>query len=121
MIGVVGATVLATLFALEIKYVTIPSDLIGSLQSTGLNGFESIFNFEGLAIVLSLALVASAETLLCATAVDKMHSGVRTNYSRELVAQGVGNTLCGIFSALPHDRSDRTKFGKCSGRSNYQT
>ena len=48
-----------------------------------------------------MALIASAETLLCATAVDKMHGGQRTNYDRELMAQGVGNTICGLVGALP--------------------
>ncbi len=44
---------------------------------------------------------ASAETLLSATAVDKMHMGPRSNYNRELSAQGVGNILCGVLGALP--------------------
>lgn len=43
----------------------------------------------------------SAETLLCATAVDQMHQGPRTNYDRELFAQGVGNTLCGLLGSIP--------------------
>ncbi len=36
-----------------------------------------------------------------AAAVDRMHDGVRTNYDKELRAQGVGNALCGVFGALP--------------------
>jgi MFS superfamily sulfate permease-like transporter len=50
---------------------------------------------------LALAFVASAESLLCATAVDRMHDGPRTNYDREMVAQGVGNLLCGLVGGLP--------------------
>jgi MFS superfamily sulfate permease-like transporter len=48
-----------------------------------------------------LAIVASAETLLCATAVDQMHRGPRTRYDRELSAQGVGNIVCGCLGVLP--------------------
>ncbi|MBA4062548.1 MAG: hypothetical protein C0501_02355 [Isosphaera sp.] len=48
-----------------------------------------------------VALVASAETLLCAAAVDRMHRGARTRYDKELSAQGVGNTVCGLLGALP--------------------
>jgi len=50
---------------------------------------------------ITIAFVASAETLLSASAVDQMHNGVRTNYDRELLAQGVGNALCGLLGALP--------------------
>lgn len=50
---------------------------------------------------LTLALIASAETLLCATAVDQMHNGQRTRYDKELMAQGVGNTICGFLGGLP--------------------
>ena len=39
--------------------------------------------------------------LLCATAVDQLHDGRRTNYDRELFAQGVGNTVCGLLGVLP--------------------
>ena len=42
------------------------------------------------ASAIGLALIASAETLLCATAVDRMHSGKRTDYNKELRAQGIG-------------------------------
>jgi MFS superfamily sulfate permease-like transporter len=50
---------------------------------------------------ISIAFIASAETLLCATAVDQMHRGPRTKYDKELTAQGVGNTLCGVLGVLP--------------------
>jgi MFS superfamily sulfate permease-like transporter len=50
---------------------------------------------------ITFALIASAETLLCAVAVDTKHTGPRTKFDRELMAQGVGNMLCGAVSALP--------------------
>lgn len=49
----------------------------------------------------AVALIASAETLLCASAVDRMHTGPRTNYNRELSAQGIGNVICGCLGVLP--------------------
>ncbi|MCX9192462.1 sulfate transporter [Carbonactinospora thermoautotrophica] len=51
--------------------------------------------------VLAFALIASAESLFSAAAVDRMHSGPRTRYNAELVAQGVGNSVCGLLGALP--------------------
>jgi MFS superfamily sulfate permease-like transporter len=50
---------------------------------------------------LTFALIASAETLLCAVAVDTKHTGPRTKFDRELAAQGVGNVICGLLAALP--------------------
>ncbi|MFJ2867601.1 SulP family inorganic anion transporter [Kitasatospora sp. NPDC087314] len=55
----------------------------------------------GLGTVVAFTLIASAETLFSAAAVDRMHHGRRTDYDRELTAQGVGNTVCGLFGALP--------------------
>ena len=57
--------------------------------------------FGILGAIVAIALIASAETLLCASAVDQLHSGPRTQYNRELIAQGVGNTICGALGALP--------------------
>lgn len=48
-----------------------------------------------------IAIVASAETLLCATAVDQMHGGHPTQYDKELAAHGIGNFLCGLVGAMP--------------------
>jgi MFS superfamily sulfate permease-like transporter len=50
---------------------------------------------------LALCFIASAETLLSAAAVDRLHQGERTKYNRELFAQGIGNALCGLVGALP--------------------
>ncbi|WP_121011119.1 SulP family inorganic anion transporter [Saccharothrix australiensis] len=51
--------------------------------------------------IVTFALVASAESLFSAAAVDRMHSGPRTRYNQELVAQGVGNAVCGVLGSLP--------------------
>lgn len=50
----------------------------------------------------TLAIVASLETLLCVEATDKLDPQRRvTPTNRELVAQGVGNTLSGLVGGLP--------------------
>ncbi|MBK9385815.1 MAG: SulP family inorganic anion transporter [Planctomycetes bacterium] len=50
---------------------------------------------------VALAIVASAESLLCAVATDQLHSGPRANLDRELLAQGLGNTASGLLGGLP--------------------
>jgi carbonic anhydrase len=51
---------------------------------------------------VTIAIVASIETLLCIEAVDKIDTYKRiTPKSRELVAQGVGNIASGMIGGLP--------------------
>jgi carbonic anhydrase len=51
---------------------------------------------------ITLAAVASLETLLNLEAVDKIDPQQRTSPpSRELIAQGVGNVACGLLGGLP--------------------
>lgn len=53
-------------------------------------------------LAVTLALVASLETLLCLEAVDKLdpwHRRSPTN--RELIAQGTGNMVAGLIGGLP--------------------
>lgn len=51
--------------------------------------------------VITVALIASIESLLSAVAVDKMHTGERTNLNRELVGQGSANVVSGMLGGLP--------------------
>ncbi len=51
--------------------------------------------------VLTVAIIASIESLLCAVATDKLHSGVRSNLDKELRAQGAGNLASGLLGGLP--------------------
>ncbi|MEL6975948.1 MAG: SulP family inorganic anion transporter, partial [Bacteroidota bacterium] len=50
----------------------------------------------------TIALVASLETLLCVEATDKLDPYKRTTpTNRELMAQGIGNTVSGFLGGLP--------------------
>ncbi|GAB2634052.1 SulP family inorganic anion transporter [Nocardia goodfellowii] len=51
--------------------------------------------------VLTVALIASVQSLLSAVAVDKMHGGERTDFDRELLGQGTANVISGLFGGLP--------------------
>jgi len=53
-------------------------------------------------VALTLALVASLETLVCVEAVDKLDPyRRRSSTHRELIAQGLGNMACGLIGGLP--------------------
>jgi len=54
------------------------------------------------ALAITLAVVASLETLLSLEATDRMDPLKReAPTNRELIAQGVGNSLCGLVGGLP--------------------
>jgi MFS superfamily sulfate permease-like transporter len=101
LVAIVVATAAAMIWSLPLLYVEVPDSLLSAMHVPTLTVFQdhSWTALAGAALVV--ALIASAETLLCATAVDQMHNGPRTRYDRELVAQGVGNTVCGLLGALP--------------------
>jgi MFS superfamily sulfate permease-like transporter/carbonic anhydrase len=48
-----------------------------------------------------IAILASTETLLCASGLEQRMPTVRRKYDRELAAQGLGNALCGMIGGLP--------------------
>lgn len=51
---------------------------------------------------VTIAIVASLETLLCVEATDKLDPDKRvTPTNRELIAQGAGNTVSGLIGGLP--------------------
>ncbi len=101
LIAVVIGTFGAALMGFDILRVDVPVSLFDSVETPSQEVIVSLLSAEILIAAFSLAFIASAETLLCATAVDQMHDGQRTDYDRELAAQGVGNFVCGIIGALP--------------------
>ena len=101
LVAIVIVTLGAMLFQLPIKYVNISSNLFAEIQWPTLNALSNLLHGSVLGSALALCFIASAETLLCATAVDRMHQGERTKYNQELFAQGVGNSVCGLLGALP--------------------
>lgn len=101
LVAVVAASLGAFALRLDVKLVDVPGGLLGSLLPVGGDGLALLLQPALLGQVLAFALIASAESLLCASAVDAMHRGPRTDYDRELRAQGVGNVLCGALGALP--------------------
>lgn len=100
LLAILTVTTLSVLLSWDVNRVTLPENLFATISFIDLNVIPKMgwtLLEEGLAI----ALIASAETLLTANAVDRILVGNKSQYDKELLAQGVGNTLCGLVGALP--------------------
>ncbi|GHC74005.1 SulP family inorganic anion transporter [Streptomyces flavofungini] len=94
------ATGASLLFSMPVATVEVQG-LIDAVQPPGTGAFGELLGLGAIGTVLAFALIASAESLFSAAAVDRLHDGPRTDYDKELVAQGAGNTVCGLLGALP--------------------
>jgi MFS superfamily sulfate permease-like transporter len=102
LLGIVAATTIAQVLHMKINYVQVPGNLLDVVALPKLSAFTDLSSLRSIAgAALTIGFIASAETLLSAAAVDKMQSIVKTNYDRELMAQGVGNMICGFIGAIP--------------------
>ena len=101
LLGVAAGTALASALALPVLHVAVPDRLWDAVALPDGQAFAQLLQPGFMLTALALAFVASAESLLSASAVDRMQDRVRTNYDRELVAQGVGNGLSGLLGGIP--------------------
>jgi MFS superfamily sulfate permease-like transporter len=101
LLAVSLATAVTAFWHLPIVCLEVPDNLASAIHLPDLSLVESIPLMGLIQSAFVVAMIASAETLLCATAIDQMHNGKRTNYDRELMAQGIGNSICGLLGALP--------------------
>jgi MFS superfamily sulfate permease-like transporter len=101
LIAVILATAIANVMNLPIKYVDVPANLMEVIRFPSIENITNLFRGAPILEAFGIAFIASAESLLSASAVDRMHQGERTNFDRELAAQGFGNTICGLLGVLP--------------------
>jgi MFS superfamily sulfate permease-like transporter len=112
LVAVVAGVVLNAVFAAVAPNLVIaPSHLVQIPMADGLAGFLSLLTFPDFTqlsnpaiytTALTLAVVASLETLLCVEATDKLDPSKHvTPTNRELKAQGVGNVISGLLGGLP--------------------
>jgi carbonic anhydrase len=98
LVAVVGATLFSMVLAFDVDRVQLDGSLLDAVALPSLpQGNWSAFAVG----VLTVALIASVESLLSAVSVDKMRPGHRTNFDRELIGQGTANIASGTLGGLP--------------------
>lgn len=95
LVAVVVGTVVSMVAKMDVSRVNLPEkfELTKLVPPTNWGAF--------MIAVLTVAIIASIESLLCAVATDKLHSGPRSNLDKELKAQGAGNLVSGLLGGLP--------------------
>jgi MFS superfamily sulfate permease-like transporter len=109
LVAVIACAVLNLLFGPEMavqggQLVTLPiissfAELDAAIESPL---WAALTNSAVWVTAATIAVIASMETLLSLEATDRMDPLKRESpANRELVAQGIGNSLCGLFGGLP--------------------
>lgn len=96
LVAVTISTLISNLFWFDVKRVQLPDNMFAWTRPDFSGDWGGL-----LTAALTIALVASVESLLCAVATDKMHTGPRANLDRELVGQGLTNMTSGLLGGLP--------------------
>lgn len=99
LVAIVTATAVAAIFSFDVDRVTLDGSLLNAIALPSLpDGNWGAFATG----VLTVALIASVESLLSAVSVDRMQSRApRTNFDRELIGQGSANIASGALGGLP--------------------
>lgn len=101
LMGVIVAVAAAAAFKPDVQYVNLPDNPLSNLHLIDPRSMLGLAHPSVLGQMVAVFFIATAQTLLTATAVDRYHTGPRTDYNKEIIAQGLANSICGVLGALP--------------------
>lgn len=101
LVAVIIASLFANFMHFDINYIQVGQNFWSEAIFIKPSLFAHILDLKVLKSALVITFIASAETLLTSTAIDKMSSKSKTDYDKEIIAQGVGNALSGVVGGLP--------------------
>ena len=103
LVGILVATLVVLVTSFDVVQLQIQPNMLSDVTLPSVSWGGLLVDPATWMSAFVIGLVGSAATLLTAAAIDDMSRdiGVKTDYDRELSAQGVGNMLCGILGALP--------------------
>ena len=102
LVAVILASVVAGVAHLDIlNYIQVGENFWENVSFIKPSTFKYVLNFNIILSALIITFIASAETLLTSNAIDKMCERSKTDYNKEIIAQGIGNCLSGLVGGLP--------------------
>lgn len=98
LVAIVVVTIISVAFPFDVRRIDLDGSPLDALQLPALPDGD----WDKIAVsVITVALIASVESLLSAVSIDRLHNGPRTDFNRELVGQGAANIVSGTIGGLP--------------------
>lgn len=101
LVAIVAATALASALQLSVERITLSGSFFDAITLPNISAADASGWGPVLLGAVTIALIASVESLLSAVGVDKLHTGARTDFDRELIGQGAANAVSGFLGGLP--------------------
>ena len=100
LVSILGAAAIVYFAGWEMKMVNLPANPFAEVFNIDYKASFAKLDFGFYSYALGLAFIASTETLLCVSAVDKM-AKTSSSYNKQITALGIGNVIAGCFGAIP--------------------
>jgi len=98
LIAIVAVTVISVALPFNVSRIRLEGSVLEALQLPQLPDG----NWGAVVIaVITVTLITSVQSLLTAVSIDRMHTGPRTDFNRELIGQGAANMASGAIGGLP--------------------
>jgi len=101
LVALLSVTAASYIYSLDVRALDISSNFFEGLGVPSLEDFKFLSDPILIGRSAMFAFVASAATLLTANAIDERQNIVKTDYDKEMKAQGVGNFFSGLLGGLP--------------------
>ena len=99
LVAVLVPSMISVMGNYEMARVDLPANLLKGFIFPSVPPASQFFGV--ITAALTIAIVASVESLLSAVATDKMHTEPRADLDRELIGQGAANLVSGALGGLP--------------------
>ncbi|BBZ72653.1 transporter [Mycobacterium paraseoulense] len=98
LVAIVTVTVISVTLPFNVSRIRLEGSVLEALQLPQLPDG----NWGAVVIaVITVTLITSVQSLLTAVSIDRMHTGARTDFNRELIGQGAANIASGAVGGLP--------------------
>ncbi|BBY03431.1 SulP family inorganic anion transporter [Mycobacterium seoulense] len=98
LVAIVTVTVISVILPFDVSRIRLEGSVLEALQLPQLPDG----NWGAVVIaVITVTLITSVQSLLTAVSIDRMHTGARTDFNRELIGQGAANMVSGAIGGLP--------------------